>query len=85
MARLSGLQKDVLALYRALLRTVRLKHNMSDVDKRGLHNVVKTQFRENAGSVLVNQYQSIEHLLRQGYKQKKYIEMPSFVRTTNVV
>lgn len=101
--RLSGLQKDVLALYRALIRSASRKSD--PVVKQNLVNVgkytslfsastllkvlsfcaVKMQFREDARSVKKNDYQSIEHMLRHGYKQKKVLEMPGFTKASIVI
>ena len=75
MSRLSGLQVDVLILYRSLLRTAKSKDPMG---VSGLQGFVKQKFRENATSVSRNEFKLIEHLLRHGYKQKKQMEMPGF-------
>jgi hypothetical protein len=71
MSRHSGLQKDVLKLYRVLLRTAQTK------DPR-LVAVVAKEFRAKAVSVEKKDFNLIEHYLRFGYKQKKLIEMPGF-------
>lgn len=39
---------------------------------------VKKRFREDAESVHKHDWHTIEHMIRQGYKQKKIIEMPGF-------
>ncbi len=70
---LSGLQKDVLHLYRALLRTAKLK------DPSGkLYCFVSLRFREKSNSVSRFDFKLIEHQLRWGYKQKKLMESPGF-------
>mmetsp|Transcript_10515 Transcript_10515/g.15999 ORF Transcript_10515/g.15999 Transcript_10515/m.15999 type:complete len:84 (-) Transcript_10515:101-352(-) len=70
---LSGLQKEVLKLYRSLLRSA----NKRD-PSMALSDIVKNTFRSNAASVKRNEYDRIEHMIRAGYKQKKIIDMPSF-------
>ena len=68
----SGLQLDVLKLYRELMRSAKNK------DPTGaLGSVVSQKFRENASSVRKTEFKVIEHRLRWGYKQKKMLEMPS--------
>mmetsp|Transcript_24661 Transcript_24661/g.35397 ORF Transcript_24661/g.35397 Transcript_24661/m.35397 type:complete len:96 (-) Transcript_24661:324-611(-) len=80
--RLSGLQKDVLSLYRSLLRSAKLK------DEAGLSgnlcNFVKKEFRLRASLVNKNDFRAIEHNLRHGHKQKKLIDMPGFRFATSV-
>jgi hypothetical protein len=39
---------------------------------------VKEEFRRQASGVAKNDFKTIEHLLRYGYKQKKLFEMPGF-------
>ena len=75
MVALSGLQLDVLALYRTLLRTAR------KVDKSGsgeLGQFVGRRFREKATQLSKYDFKLIEHQLRWGYKQKKLMESPGF-------
>ena len=72
--RRSGLQTDVLTLYRTLLRTARSK----DVEGNGLTNFVKQKFRERSSNINRNEFQVIEHELRYGYKQIKLMKMPGF-------
>ena len=73
MSRLSGLQLDVLKLYRTLLKSALKK------DNKHLVNFVKNEFRDKALSISKTDFKMIEHSLRYGYKQKKLIEMPGFV------
>jgi len=70
--RVAGLQKDVFALYRALLRSARKKDN----EQRDLYNFVKDEFRAKALSIPKTDFKRIEHSLRHGHKQKKLLEMP---------
>ena len=67
--KLSGLQTDVLALYRALLRAAKAK----DVT---IVPTVAAEFRRRAAAVSRTDFASVEHYLRHGYKQKKLLEMP---------
>ena len=72
---LSGLQLDVLALYRTLLRTAK------KVDKSGsgeLERFVGRRFREKALELSKYDFKLIEHQLRWGYKQKRLMESPGF-------
>lgn len=46
--------------------------------------LVSKEFRAKASSVARNDYRTIEHLLRYGYKQKKLIEMPGFTGATAI-
>ena len=72
--RLSGLQFDVLHLYRALLRTARSKD-----DSHGrLVGLVKNKFRDHALAIHKFDFKLIEHSLRWGYKQKKMMEGKGF-------
>lgn len=71
----SGLQKDVLKLYRDLHRAARKK---DPFNVNNFTSVVMQEFRVKAASVTKTDFKTIEHLLRYGYKQKKLIEMPGF-------
>jgi len=76
--RLSGLQKDVLALYRGLLRSALKKDKQIHGQRDNLYNHVRIEFREKANSVSRTEFKTIEYMLRNGYKQKKLIDMPGF-------
>jgi hypothetical protein len=69
----SGLQLDVFKLYRLLLRTAKSKDSSGN-----LNAVITEKFREKAYSLKKTEFNSIEHQLRWGYKQKKLMELPSF-------
>ena len=73
--RKSGLQTDVLTLYRNLLKAARLKEVPGS---KTLREFVRFKFRERALSIGRNDFQTIEHELRYGYKQIKLIKMPGF-------
>ena len=72
--RRSGLQTDVLTLYRRLLKAALKK----DGESRSLSNIVKIKFREKAMNISRTDFRVIEHELRYGYKQIKLLEMPGF-------
>ncbi|XP_043809761.1 succinate dehydrogenase assembly factor 1, mitochondrial isoform X3 [Manihot esculenta] len=59
--RLSGMQKQVLSLYRAFLRAARLK---SPEDRRQIESMVSAEFRHNSQHVDRKNFLYIEYLLR---------------------
>ena len=68
----SGLQKDVLSLYRRLLRVTRLQQFPP---VRGpLKEFVKREFRGKAGEIGEKNIQAIEHELRIGRKKLEFFE-----------
>ncbi|GMI38135.1 hypothetical protein TeGR_g8591 [Tetraparma gracilis] len=67
MRKLSGLQKDVISLYRLVLRTARTKDAVP---------YAKSRFRAEAGEVARMDFKRIEHGLRQGHKYVKLMGMP---------
>ena len=71
----SGLQKDVLSLYRSLLRT------STSVQSR---QSVRSEFRRHSDSVGRSDFMRIEYLLRKGWKRVKLVEMEG-VRGVNGV
>ena len=76
MRRLSGLQLDVLKLYRTLLR-----HSNHDVK---LQETVKKEFRRRSDLLGYKDIKQIEHGLRYGYKQIQLIQQKGF-KTAKVV
>ena len=66
MARLSGVQKQVLSLHRSLLRAARSKPLEA---RRDIELFVNSEFRKNATAVDRKNFQTIEFLLRRGNKQ----------------
>jgi hypothetical protein len=68
--RRSGLQGDVLALYRNLLRSAKLKKDI------GVVNHVRQKFREDAMSIKRIEFKQIEHMLRLGHKKLKLLNLP---------
>lgn len=72
MARLSGLQRDVLLLYRKCLRAARLK------PEETRHNFVafaRDEFREHE-HISKKDFATIEFLLRKGQRQLEMYESP---------
>ena len=85
-SRLSGLQKQVVSLYRRLLRAALKKDKafMSSDDGFKLlqnpsassTNRVSQEFRRQALIVKRSDFKRIEYLIRKGEKQLKLIQMP---------
>ncbi|KAJ7280482.1 hypothetical protein O6H91_19G038400 [Diphasiastrum complanatum] len=72
--RLSGLQRQVLSLYRSLLRAARLKSPEARVN---IEAIVSSEFRKQASSVDKKDFVRIEHLLRKGTKQLEMLNNSS--------
>ena len=67
MKRVSGLQSDVLSLYRKLLRKAKLRdinNNNHFNNHNSLYNFVIKKFKENAYAIEKNDFMKIEHMLR---------------------
>jgi succinate dehydrogenase assembly factor 1 len=77
MPPLSGLQKDVLSLYRLVLRVGRSKDSYS---------YAREQFRTEASAVSRMDFKKVEYLLRKGHKHVKLMAMPGVkvVKGTNL-
>lgn len=86
MARLSGLQKDVLALYRSILREAVLKDRAASPSAPPVVELLSTpggsaayardQFRREASSLRRSDFKAIEHKMRKGKKQLQLLRMP---------
>ncbi|KAJ1274056.1 hypothetical protein BS78_05G034000 [Paspalum vaginatum] len=72
-SKLSGIQKQVLALYRGFLRTARQK---APEDRRRIESVVSAEFHDNARNVDRRNFVYIEYLLRRGSKQLEQLKNP---------
>lgn len=72
-ARLSGMQKQVLSLYRGFLRAARSK---AAEDRERIYLVVSTEFRNNARNVDKKNFVYIEYLLRRGKRQLEQLKDP---------
>ena len=86
-ARLSGLQKDVLALYRSILRETIRKDRKPTVDNHiplnqllssssSSTSFARDKFREEASLVKRSDFKTIEYKIRKGQKQLKLLKMP---------
>jgi len=65
--RVSGLQYDVIKLYRLLLRKSKSKdviNNNKYTNSNSLYHFVVKSFKENAYSIEKNDFMKIEHMLR---------------------
>ncbi|XP_047075904.1 succinate dehydrogenase assembly factor 1, mitochondrial-like [Lolium rigidum] len=71
--KLSGIQRQALALYRGFLRTARLK---SPEERQMIESVVSAEFRENARSVDRRNFVYIEYLIRRGKRQLDQLKNP---------
>ncbi|XP_078171784.1 uncharacterized protein LOC144565870 [Carex rostrata] len=72
-AKLSGMQKQVLSLYRGFLRAARSK---ATEDRERIHSVVSAEFRNNARNVDRRNFIYIEYLLRRGKRQLEQLKDP---------
>ena len=73
---MSGLQKDVLALYRKVLRVVKAK-DLNLKDKKTTLDFAKKEFRKRAKTVGRSDFRMIEFCLRDGHKRLRLLEMPN--------
>jgi succinate dehydrogenase assembly factor 1 len=71
--KLSGIQRQALALYRGFLRTARLK---SPEERHRIESVVSAEFRENARTVDRRNFVYIEYLIRRGKRQLEQLKNP---------
>ena len=71
--RLSGMQKQVLSLYRGFLRAARSK---SDEERHKIESIVSKEFRRNSKEVDRKNFLYIEYLLRRGKKQLDQLRNP---------
>ncbi|KAI3464273.1 hypothetical protein Pfo_020936 [Paulownia fortunei] len=74
--RLSGMQKQVLALYRGFLRAARSK---SPEERSRIESFVSAEFRHNSTLVDRKNFLYIEYLLRRGKKQLDQLKSPDTV------
>ncbi|KAK6257878.1 hypothetical protein QUC31_001337 [Theobroma cacao] len=71
--KLSGLQKQVLSLYRGFLRAARSKPSE---DRCQIESIVSAEFRRNSKQVDRKNFFYIEYLLRRGKKQLDQLKSP---------
>lgn len=74
--RLSGMQKQVLALYRGFLRAARSK---PPEERSRIESLVSGEFRRNTSQVDRKNFLYIEYLLRRGKKQLDQLKSPDTV------
>ncbi|XP_057502507.1 succinate dehydrogenase assembly factor 1, mitochondrial [Actinidia eriantha] len=74
--KLSGMQKQVLGLYRGFLRAARSK---SPDERRQIESIVTAEFRRNSKLIDRKHFLYIEYLLRRGKKQLDQIKSPDTV------
>lgn len=90
-SRHSGLQRDVLSLYRKLLREAVTKDRQTIIASHGATadsfttlllndhtstNYVSGEFRRQAAQTKRSDFKRIEHMIRKGEKQIKILRMP---------
>ena len=71
--KLSGMQKQVLSLYREFLRAARSKPTE---DRRQIESIVSAEFRHNSKQIDRKNFLYIEYLLRRGKKQLDQLKNP---------
>ncbi|KAI3835111.1 hypothetical protein MKW98_012232 [Papaver atlanticum] len=81
MKKLTGLQKQVLGLYRGFLRAARSK---GPEDRKKIESYVSSEFRNNAKNVERKNFIYIEYLLRRGTKQLDQLKTVETVSTFTV-
>ncbi|XP_057970919.1 succinate dehydrogenase assembly factor 1, mitochondrial isoform X2 [Malania oleifera] len=74
--KLSGMQKQVLSLYRSFLRAARSK---SPEDRRQIESIVSAEFHRNSKLIDRKNFLYIEYLLRRGKKQLDQLRSPDMV------
>ena len=79
--RLSGMQKQVLSLYRGFLRAARSK---SDEERHKIESIVSEEFRRNSKEVDQKNFIYIEYLLRRGNKQLDQLRNPGTTGLTSL-
>ena len=72
----SGLQKEVLALYKDFFKAAREMEDVESSEK--LRQAVRDEFKDCAKSVRVSDFQRVEYLLRKGRKNLRTVKMPGF-------
>ncbi|KAF5811084.1 putative complex 1 LYR protein [Helianthus annuus] len=78
--KLSGIQKQVLSLYRGFLRTACSK---TPENQAHIESLVSAEFRKNAQSIDRKNFLHIEYLLRRGKKQLDQLKTVDSVRLSS--
>lgn len=81
-AKLSGMQKQVLSLYRGFLRAARSKTTQED--RKRIETIVSSEFRQKSKEVDRKNFQYIEYLLRLGTKQLDQLKSPDMVSISSI-
>ena len=92
--KLSGLQKDVLSLYRSLLRVAVQKDRASSATassspfttllaETGTTSHAREEFRRQCAEVKRSDFRTIEYLVRKGRKHVKLLQMPGVKGTSS--
>ncbi|KAK1294983.1 hypothetical protein QJS10_CPA16g00002 [Acorus calamus] len=74
--KLSGLQKQVLSLYRGFLRAARSK---GPEERQRIESIVSAEFHQNSKNIDRKNFLQIEYLLRRGKKQLDQLKSPDTV------
>ncbi|EGC29256.1 hypothetical protein DICPUDRAFT_13673, partial [Dictyostelium purpureum] len=81
-ARYSGLQKEVLSLYRKFIRASQNKDKINNVSpnnsSQSITNYIRNQFRLKAGQVSRREINKIELLLLKGRRQLEQVQDPHY-------
>jgi len=77
--KLTGLQREVLGLYRTVLRASKVKEAAGHP---GIVASAREQFRREAESVGKRNYQKIEYMMRRGQKHVKMLSDPQVKNVT---
>uniref|UniRef100_A0A7N0ZQQ8 Complex 1 LYR protein domain-containing protein n=1 Tax=Kalanchoe fedtschenkoi TaxID=63787 RepID=A0A7N0ZQQ8_KALFE len=80
-SKLSGMQKQVLSLYRGFMRAARDK---SPQERSNIESFVASEFRRNATGVDRKNFVYIEYLLRRGKKQLDQLKSPDIVSLSSL-
>ncbi|XP_074579276.1 succinate dehydrogenase assembly factor 1, mitochondrial [Curcuma longa] len=79
--KLSGLQKQVLGLYRGFLRAARLK---APEERSQIESIVSVEFRKNVEAVDRKNFLYIEYLLRRGKKQLEQLKSVDTIKLSTL-
>jgi hypothetical protein len=75
--RLSGLQKQVISMYRIMLRASETKSNATEIQR-----MIKTEFRKNAHEIPVTHHNRIEWHLNQSRNKLELLQNPHMTNIT---
>ncbi|KAI3826051.1 hypothetical protein L1987_00093 [Smallanthus sonchifolius] len=78
--KLSGIQKQVLSLYRRFLRTA---HSKTPENRAHIESLVSAEFRKNSQLIDRKNFLHVEYLLRRGKKQLDQLKTVDSVRLSS--